>query len=206
VADGATEGEAIARFGTARDVARRFAPARGAIVLDLVRAACLLAAVGLIAIGLSGVLSMGLRAAFGSSFVAGDQIGVTYTADRCADFLEYHDEARTCEAAASAHHADEVVVYRVAAGLAGLIALAVWRWKLREPTSHLPVELTPAIGAAVFSLVGIGLLAQGLSMLAEGSSHGPGQWLSAAFVAIGVGAVYGVRLLAHLRVRSSVAT
>jgi hypothetical protein len=203
VEDGATEDEAVARFGTPRDVARRFAPGRSAVVADLARAAWLLAAVGLIAIGLSGVSSMAMRAAFGSSFVAGDPVGVTYTPARCADFLEYHGESHTCEAAASAHHADEVQLYRMAVGILGVLALAVWRLKIRRPLSRLPIELVPAIGAAVFGLVGAGLLAQGLSMLAEGPSHGPGQWLSAGSVAIAVAAVYGMRLLRHLHVRAA---
>ena len=203
VASGATEDEAVARFGTAREVARRFAPGRGAVFADLVRAAWLLSAVGLLAVGVSGVLSMGVRAALGSRFVAGDPIGVTYTPARCADFLEYHAESSTCEAAASAHHADEVQFYRVVAGVVGVGALAIWRWKIRRPLSRLSVELVPAIGAAVFGLVGVGLLVQGLSMLTEGPSHGPGEWLSAAVVAIALAALYGVRLLAQLRVRAA---
>jgi hypothetical protein len=203
VEDGVTEDEAVARFGRPRDVARRFAPTRGAVVADLARAAWLLAAVGLIAVGLSGVSSMAMRAAFGSSFVAGDPVGVTYTPARCADFLEYHGEAKTCEAAASAHHADEVQLYRLAAGVLGVLALVTWRWKIRRPLSRLPVELVPALGAAVFGLVGAGLLVQGLSMLAEGPSHGPGEWLSAGSVAIVVAAFYGMRLLRHLHVRAA---
>jgi hypothetical protein len=203
VEDGATEDEAVARFGTPRDVARRFAPTRGAVVADLVRAAWLLAAIGLIAIGISGVSSMAMRAAFGSSFVAGDPAGVTYTPARCADYSEYHPESRSCEAAASAHHADEVQLYRIAVGFVGALALVMWLWKIRRPLSRLPVELTPAIGATVFGLVGAALLVQGLSMLAEGPSHGPGQWLSAGLVAIVVAAVYGMQLLRHLHVRAA---
>jgi len=203
VADGATEDEAVARFGAARDVARRFEPARGAVSADLMRAAWLLSAIGLVAVGLSGVLSMGLRATLGSSFVAGDPVGVTYTPARCADFLEYHAESRSCEAAASAHHADEVQFYRLAAGVLGVGALGFWRWKVRRHSSRLPIELVPAIGAAVFGLVGAALLVQGLSMLAEGPSHGPGEWLSGAAVAIAVAAMYSVRLLAQLRVRAA---
>ena len=203
VDDGMTEAEAIERFGSPRVVARRFAPTTGAVVPDLVRLAWMLAAVGLIAIGASGVLSMGLRSAFGSRFVAGDPVGVTYTAVRCADYREYHPEAATCAGAASAHHADEVEMYRVLAGILGVIGLGVWRWKLRGGSDHLPIELGPTVATVAFGLAGAGLLAQGLSMLAEGTQHGAGQWLSAAIVALIAASFSGVRLLRELQVRAA---
>ena len=87
--------------------------------------------------------------------------------------------------------------------MVGVGALAFRRWKVRRHLSRLPVELVPAIGAAVFGLVGAGLLVHGLSMLVEGPSHGPGEWLSGAAVAIAVAAMYSVRLLAQLRVRTA---
>jgi hypothetical protein len=68
----------------------------------------LVAVIGFLAIGLSGVLEMDMGAAFGHRFVYADQPGGTYTSARCADFLEYHPEARTCAAAADAHHFHEV--------------------------------------------------------------------------------------------------
>src|SRR5205085_1471638 len=100
-------------------------------VRELVPSALLLLAVGLLAIGASGLLSMGLRAAWGSEFVAGDPPGVTYTAPRCADYERFHPEAGTCAEAAAAHHADEVETYRVAAGVLGLLVLGGW-WFARR--------------------------------------------------------------------------
>jgi hypothetical protein len=202
VADGATPEEAIERFGSPRAVARRFEPAHGVVFADLARLGWQLVAIGCLAIGLSGVLSVGMRAAFGDAFVAGDPSGVTYTQARCADFAEYHPESAGCTAAANAHHADEVEIYRIAVGVLGLIGLAIWRWKLRQPSARLPVELGPSLAAVAFALVGVGLAAQGFSMLAEGVDHGAGQWLSGSAVALVAAAIYGWQLLRQLQLRA----
>jgi hypothetical protein len=77
----------------------------------MVSALVLLLAVGLLAIGASGVLSVAFRATLGDRFVAADLPGVTYTAARCRDLQEYHPEQPTCDRAAAAHHADEVETY-----------------------------------------------------------------------------------------------
>jgi hypothetical protein len=205
------EAAAIAAFGSPRDVARRFSTTgplvTGPLVREVVAALVLLGAVGLVAIGVSGVLAMGTRAAFGSSFVAGEPEGVTYTAARCADFREYHPEATTCEAAASAHHADEVEEYRVAAGVLGLFVLG-GRWLVRRrrhasgagTAVALPVGVVPAVGATLFGVAGVALLLEGLGLLATGgASHGSGQWLTAGVVALAVAAWYAVELLQTLR-------
>jgi hypothetical protein len=158
-----------------------------------------LAGVGLIAIGVSGLLALSMRAAFGPAFVAGDPQGVTYTASRCADFLEYHPEAGGCEAAASDHHADEVVWYRIAAGLMGALLLGA-RWVLarRRPgwwSAPIPAAVAPAIGAAMFGAAALGLGAQGIGVLAfEGGSHGPGQWISAGAVSLVVCVAFAASL------------
>ena len=204
------EERAIARFGPPRVVARRFGPTSTRVLPELVRALTLLIAVGLIAIGASGVLSMGLRAVFGSSFVAGDPVGVTYTPRRCADFVRFHPEAASCSAAASAHHADEVEEYRVATGALGLLVLGGWAVaRRRGPRRHnlgvLPDAFSATVGATVFGVAGGLLLMQGAAMLVQGADRGAGQWLSGSAVALLVASVYGWGLLRMLRLRAAIA-
>ncbi len=199
---------AVERFGAPAAVARRFQPdgraALGALTA-LAAAALLLIGVGLVAIGVSGVVSMVMRSTLGSSFVAGDLDGVTYTPERCADFLEYHPEADSCGAAAAAHHADEVETYRVAAGVLGLFVLAAYFvWHRVRPRSgatlaRLPLAVLPAVGAATFGAAGVLLSLEGLSvLLGSGRPAGPGQWLSGGVVALVVAAGFDVLLLRSL--------
>jgi hypothetical protein len=112
---------AIERFGDPRAVARRFsarlAPVPpGAVAAELAGTAVLLGGVGLVAIGVSGLVAELLGRLLGAGFVAGDLPGMTYTTQRCAEFLEYFPDAGGCEQAAALHHWGEVVEYRVAAG------------------------------------------------------------------------------------------
>jgi hypothetical protein len=157
------------------------------------------AGVGLIAIGVSGLLALSMRAAFGTAFVAGDPEGVTYTASRCADFLEYYPDAGGCEAAASDHHADEVVGYRMAAGVMGALMLAA-RLALgrRRPawwSAPIPRSAIAAAGASLFGLAAVVLGGQGLAVLViEGTRHGPGQWISAGMVSLVVFAAFSASL------------
>jgi hypothetical protein len=85
---------AVARFGAPRSVAagfpaepRPFVPSR-AIRMELAWQMALLGSIGLIAIGLSGLLAAGMGMAFGKQFIAGDPPGVTYTFERCNEYLE----------------------------------------------------------------------------------------------------------------------
>ena len=212
------ERQAVERFGPPRDVARRFgragALADRRLVAEVMSAAVALTDVGLLAIGASGLVAWGMRATLGDRFVAGDGPGVTYTAARCRDFREYHPEAPTCAAAASAHHADEVSSYRVAAGILGaLVAAGAWVWhrrrRRRAPAPALgvlPDGLTAAVAATLFGVVGAGLAVQGLGILVSAGTHaGAGQWLSAAIVSLAVAGAYGVSLLRTLAARTTLA-
>lgn len=148
-----------------------------------------LAAAGMLAVGASGVIAWLFRATLGDRFVAGDLPGVSYTSARCAEFFEYAPSARTCLAAAASHHADEVVVDRIAIGVLGLLALVAYlimrrRWTVtRRETAGLPAGFAPGIGTALFGLAAAVLSLTSLSALLVGRIDGGGQYLSAALVA-----------------------
>jgi hypothetical protein len=172
---------------------------------QLVESLALLAAVGLLSIGLSGLLADGFGAAFGKSFVSGDAAGVTYTAARCADYFEYEPSARTCEQAATLHHFGEVVVYREAAGVLGVAAVGVF-WMIRRSNRKryggvraLPAGFTATIGAALFGLATLGLLFLGLGQMIVGRSPGAGEYLSGGVVSFFVFGWFAVLLLRALR-------
>jgi hypothetical protein len=169
-------------------------PTMVALALSLAR----LVVIGLVAIGASGAVAAGLGALFGRSFVAGDLPGVTYTRERCADFLEYEPGAPTCEQAAAAHHFGEVVTYRLAAGVLGVLLFLPYLWvrrRFREiDQSGLPRGFEATVGVSIFGIAAAGLLASSLDGFFAGGSAGVGEYLSGAIVAAAVAAVYGLSL------------
>jgi hypothetical protein len=204
VAAGTTEAEAIAAFGPPRTVARRFEPVGPSLLPSVVSMAWHLAAIGLVAVGLSGVLALGARVTMGSSFVAGDSTGVTYTSARCADLERLAPGSSSCTAAASAHHAAEVGLDRIAAGLLGGAALGGWWLVLRRRPSAFPLDLEPVLAAAAFGLAAVVLCGQGAVSLAEGLHHGAGQWITGAVVASAFALWYGRRAWSGVALRSRV--
>jgi hypothetical protein len=210
VAAGASEEEAqrraIQRFGNPRTVARRFsarlAPVPpAAVAAELARAAVLLGGVGLVAIGVSGLLAELLGRLLGAGFMAGDLPGMTYTPQRCAEFLEYFPDAGGCEQAAAMHHWGEVVEYRVAVGVLGLAVLGgylLWRRGRRdEPPRYLgalPDGLAATVATSLYGLAATVLALEGLNALLAGHGSGAGQWLSAAAVALAMAVGYGISL------------
>jgi hypothetical protein len=218
VAAGAGEEEAqrraIERFGDPRAVARRFsarlAPVpSAAVATELARAAVLLAGAGLVAIGISGLLAELLGRLFGAGFVAGDLPGITYTPARCAEFLEYFPDAGGCEQAAALHHWGEVVEYRVAIGVLGLLLLGgylLWRRSRGgEPPRYLgvlPDGFAATVATSLYGVAAAVLALEGLDALLVADGDGTGQWLSAAVVAAGVAVVYGISLYRTVRTRA----
>ena len=190
----AAERAAVAAFGEPGVLAG------SAVALDLrslVRPAVLFAAVGLVAIGVSGLVSEVLGRVWGAGFVAGDLPGATYTPARCADLQEYFP-GHGCLAAAAQHHWGEVVEYRLAAGVLGLLLLVVWRFLPRR--GPLPAGYVAAAGLVVFGLAAAALAVETLNT-GTGGWSGAGQWLSAAVVAALVALGYAVRLAGDLRPR-----
>src|SRR5215218_1249177 len=213
MAAGASEEEAqrqaIARFGDARAVARRFSTRLApippvAVAAELARAAVLLGAVGLVAIGASGALAELLGRACGARFVAGDLPDVTYTPQRCAEFLEYFPNAGSCAQAAALHHWGEVVEYRVAAG-------ALWRRGRRRRQAQylgvLPDGFSATVATSLYGVAAAILGLQSLESFVVARGAGNGQWLSGAIVALAMAVAYGTSLyrtvLARAPLRSS---
>jgi hypothetical protein len=155
----------------------------------------LLATFGLVAIGLSGVVAVVIDARAGDSFVASDADDVRYPTGRCAEFHEDAPAARTCAAAASLHHMNELVVYRSAAGVVGVLGLlALAAAHRRRPqwfvADRLPIAFTDTVAAVAFGLAMAGQFALAADAIAHGG-QGAGQWLSGGTVAA-VGATIAV--------------
>jgi hypothetical protein len=172
-------------------------PAR-TLLSELAGAFTRLAAIGLLAIGLSGLLAGLLGILFGEAFVAGDAPGVTYTQARCADYFEYEPGSRTCEQAATLHHYGEIVDYRIAAGILGLLVLLAYLLARRRgwtATPHLPESFASTVGASVFGLAAAGLLLQSLNQFVVGETAGMGGYLSGGFVSLVVAFSFGLSVL-----------
>lgn len=172
---------------------------------DLLRAAILLGGIGLTAIGVSGGVAALFGRVFGEDFVAGDPPGVTYTQSRCAEYLEYAPGAGSCAQAATTHHFGEVVEYRVAAGVLGLVALVVW-WLLRRRARGrdvLPEAFAATVATALFGVAAAGLLLEsgGLAVIG-GQRSGVGDPLSGGIVSAVAAAVFAVVLARALVARS----
>jgi|GEM_PF-495979 len=213
------EQAALARFGSPATVARRFTRGPGRllpvpVLSQLVLALALLAGIGLVGVGVSGALAGGMGVAFGKDFVSGDVAGVTYTPARCADYLEYHPEAGTCARAATAHHFDEIVEYRLAAGILGALVLGglfvVRRSRrlarlipLGEGVGLLPDGFVATTGAAVFGCAAGVLIVGGLAQTGGGSG-GAGGNLSGGIVAAVIAAAFAVGLFRTLAGRAVV--
>ena len=215
VAAGLSEAQAalraVERFGPPELVARqlgRAGDAPGAVVLarEAFRTLVPVGAVFLLAIGLSGLLADAFGRAFGRAFVAGDAPGVTYTAERCAEYLSLEPHARTCREAAVAHHFGEVVGYRLAAGVLGVLLLAGWAaWRRRSHVRARPSVLGRSfaltVGATLASAAAAGLLFLGSAGPLTGHYDGTGNPLSGGLVSILLAAGFGAALRRELRRR-----
>jgi hypothetical protein len=194
----------VTRFGDADRIAADLRAARRdlpGLVRQLVSGGWLLGAVGLIAIGLSGLLAGLMNLLWGARFVAGDTDGVTYTAGRCADYLEYFP-GHTCATAAALHHVTEVVNYRAAAGVLGVVALLAYvglrrRGPLAGARFAPRMDLLALVATALFGLAAVALGGPSLVSAIAGDTAGTGAYLSAGIVAglvAAATAAYGVRL------------
>ncbi|MGH3471252.1 MAG: permease prefix domain 1-containing protein [Nocardioidaceae bacterium] len=201
------EQEAITAFGSPGLVASTANRVSGAgslrsVCSGLAEAGAWLGVTGLLAIGVSGPLAWALSFLTGKSYVFGLPRGSEVAASTCAHWMFVQPAAATCQQAGMLENADDALVLRVAAGVLGLLGLAVLLMLRRWPrwrAAHLPPGLHPAIGATVFGGAGVVLLLMGVGNLAVSRSFGAGQWLVDATISLVVGACYLVFLLTTLR-------
>jgi hypothetical protein len=171
------EREAVRRFGSAASVAGPATRhALGALVLETLRAAAFLAGWGLVAVGISGIVALGMNVVFGRDLVGGVSVGpfgsgqVTETAD-------------------------DAVVLRVLAGLCGVLLLLVHHLiaRRRSGGTLLPAGLIDALGGAAFAAATVVLVALTAQQAARTGIAGVGFPLSGALVAFPAAVWFCVR-------------
>jgi hypothetical protein len=188
----AAEEEAVRRFGRPEVVS----PGLATRLIGLIRSAIGLVGVGLVAIGVSGLVAELFGRIWGAEFVSGDLPGTTYTTARCQDFVGFFP-GHSCLEAAALHHWGEVVMYRVAVGVLGVLVLGLY-WILRRPGTA-GRGLVDLIGTVLFGGAAGVLGAVALNTVLAGRGVGLGAPLSAAVVAALVACFYGVGAWRFLR-------
>ena len=192
---------AIARFGTADRFTHMWnasAPPKPLPPLRVMlrRAAkqlAPLAGVGLVAVGISGIIARAMTSLWGLRFMFADPPGTTYPASSCHYWMSLHPRAATCTSAYLAESLADGLNARYAAGIVGLVVLAVIavRRRLRRaPLINAPAPSTALIAVAVFLAATVALAALATDAVRVSHGNGAGQWLSAAVVALIVALSY----------------
>ncbi|MGH8861157.1 MAG: permease prefix domain 1-containing protein [Jatrophihabitantaceae bacterium] len=187
------EREAVRRFGPGAPLAR--AAGRRSmrrLAAESLQALTILAAIGLVAIGLSGALAAGMNAVFGAAFVGGAPSIVATTDSSGRPFTV-------------AEIADDAVSLRVLAGLAGVVVLIVARvWEVRRRRGApggdhvLPAAFVVSGAAVAFGAGTVLLTAASVDQLVLHGSSGVGFFLSGAVVCVAGAGLFGVRAVRAL--------
>ena len=169
---------------------------------QVLTSAVLLGGIGAVAVGLSGLLAEVFRLIGGARFVVDTAPGQALAPGDCARWLSLDRAAGNCHDAAVADWINEVVWYRVALGVLGLMAIGAY-WLLRRRVARislLPRPICDTVAVTLFSAAALWTAGMGVDLVIIDSGHGSGQWFSAALVAGSAGAIFGVRLVRSLRV------
>jgi hypothetical protein len=198
LAGGLTEREAqehaVSSFGSVRAVVRahdarlRRLPTV-AVLRDVIMAAWQLSAVGLVAVGASGVIAWVMNAAFGRPFVGGAPGAVRYPAANCQHWLALWPHAQSCAQAAMLENSSDAVTLRLVAGVLGLAALAAYHLARRRSRDLLPESFTPTVAVTLFGVAGLALAGLSVDSTVLGlrsglGTAGAGFYLSGAIVAL----------------------
>lgn len=182
--------QAVGRFGEASRIAAELRIAHrdlAGMLRRLVSGGWLIGAVGLLAVGISGLITEAMGRIWGAGFVAGDVDGVTYTLARCAQYISF-EPGHDCPHAAALHHWGEIVTGRSAAGVLGLLVLAGYVWArrrgpLRGEVGAVPWQPAVLVVIAVFGLASIALGGPALGTLVFSGGSGTGAGIADGTVA-----------------------
>jgi len=185
---------AIDSFGTTIQVAQAqnraawhrtlmaLVPATASLILGL-------AAIGMIAIGVAGVLT-GISANVGFvNAMYGLPENVVMPMSSCTHWLAVQPTATTCHQAGTLEASRDLTVVCLSIGLLGLLLSIPTRivWLRRQKVrAILPPFLGPAIGAAIFGAAAVGLSVLGATDAVISTTWGAGMWLTDAAVALAV--------------------
>jgi hypothetical protein len=206
------EEEAVARFGSPADLAaaerRVQTTSLGQLVRQCVSSGLLLGSIGGLAVGVSGIVAALMETAGGQHFLVDPPSGAALSAANCARWLAASPRGSTCAQAGLADWAHDTVLFRMFAGVVGILALAAFfgvrRWWSRSGgLTGLPAIVVETAAVVAFGAAGVWLAGLGIDSVAVSSGHGAGQWLSAAPVALALAVVFGLRLMRDLRGPSS---
>jgi hypothetical protein len=169
------------------------------LVRQIVTSAVFLGGVAGVAVGISGIITWIMASLGGSTFIV-DISSHTYLAPSdCARWMANDPAAHTCYQAAVADWRWEIVAFRLAAGVAGLLALGIYFLvRRRRHFVRLPATVVDTIAVTLFSFSGVFLLGLGVDWLIQ-RDNGAGQWLGAAPVALALALYFGLRLVGDLR-------
>lgn len=174
------ESEAVRRFGASRPLARADAGRSfGRLVIDTGEAVTVLGAIGLVAIGLSGLVAAAMIALFGRGFVGGGLANSVFGGPP----------------ASVPEDAGDAVSLRVLAGVIGVLVL-VGVWFARRAGVRLrvlPVVYVDVVALVCFSGATVGLAAAGIDQVVQHAGNGAGFFLSGALVALPAAVVFGFR-------------
>jgi hypothetical protein len=200
------EQRAVDQLGSADVLARAELARQRTPLVELARqtvaSAGVLAAIGAVAVGISGIVAAVIRAIGGSAAVSDTGSQILTPAD-CARWLSADPGAHTCRDAAVSDWAAEAVFYRIGLGLIGVLALVVLlvlrRRMTDRPVRMLPPAVVHTVGATAFAVATVWTLALGIDAIVVSSGRGWGQWLSATPVALAGAAACAALLVRDLR-------
>ena len=181
---------AVSSFGSVRAVVRahdarlRRLPTL-AVLRDVFMAAWRLGAIGLVAVGVSGLIAWVMNAAFGRGFVGGTPGAVRYSAADCHHWLSIWTHAHSCAQAAVLENSSDAVSLRLAAGVIGLAALACYHLARRRSRDLLPDSFTPTVAMTLFGAAGLVLAGISVDHTVLGMRSGLGTAAGAGFYASG---------------------